>query len=261
MLTAELDTVIRSMHVAEITYPGTRLDLPDHDLAFELEGMLRNLEDRVAEAAIALTMFESSANSRADPRAEWERDAHIRQEVDNHLRAEVGDAYFHDSDRYRLESERRVLRKKAELGIVPQTYSHKVPFIHAHSFVYAVDSFGRFLDEICNYDTIPQGVSEARDEFDRRLPMVRKIRNSAMHLEDRSRRYASANDRRKGKRMNVQGFLGLSNLEGNLLCYTIDDGTYQKIAISQDTLRMLVETVNKVLHAFPWKGPPHVAPS
>ena len=34
-----------------------------------------------------------------------------------------------------------------------------------------------------------------------------------------------------------------------------------EIAISQATLQVLVETVNKVLHAFPWKGPAHVAPS
>ena len=42
--------VIRSMHMAEVIYPGRWLDLPGRDLAFELEGMLRNLEDRVAEA-------------------------------------------------------------------------------------------------------------------------------------------------------------------------------------------------------------------
>lgn len=169
--------------------------------------------------------------------------------------------YFSDFHRYRFESERRALRKKAELGVVPRAYAHKMPFIHAHSFVYAVDSFGKFLDELCDYAATPQAVSEARDKFDQRLPMVRKIRNSALHIEDRSRRYASAHDKRKGKRMDVQGFLGLSNLEGNLLCYTIDDGTYQKIAISQETLQALVDTINKVLSAFPWKGPPHVAPN
>lgn len=249
------------MHIAEVIYPGTWLDLPDRDLAFELEGMLRNLEDRVAEAAIALTMFDASINSRTDPRAEWERDAQIRQEVDDQLRAELGEMYFRDFHSSRFESERRVLRKKAELGVVPRSYSHKIPFMHAHSFVYAVDSFGKFVDELCDYDVVPQAVHEARDEFNQRLPMVRKIRNSAMHLEDRSRRYASSPDKRKGKRMDVQGFLGLSNLEGNLLCYTIDDGTYQKIAVSQDTLQVLVETMNKALHAFPWKGVPHVAPS
>lgn len=249
------------MHIAEVIYPGTWLDLPDRDLAFELEGMLRNLEDRVAEAAIALTMFDASINSGTDPRAEWERDAQIRQEVDNQLQAELGEMYFRDFQRCHFESERRALLKKAELGIVPRSYSHKIPFMHAHSFVYAVDSFGRFLDELCEYDVVPHAVREARDDFNQRLPMVRKIRNSAMHLEDRSRRYASSQDKKKGKRMDVQGFLGLSNLEGNLLCYTIDDGTYQKIAVTQDTLRVLVEAINNVLHAFPWKGPPHVAPS
>jgi len=249
------------MHIAEVIYPGTWLDLPDRDLAFELDGMLRSLEGRVAEAAIALTMFEASLTSRTDPRAEWERDAQMRQEVDNQLRHEIGDRYFQAFDQFRLESERRVLRKKAELGVVPRSYSHKVPFLHAHSFVYAVDSFGKFLDELCDYDVVPQTVREARDEFNRRLPMVRKIRNSALHIEDRSRRYASTQDKKKGKRMDVQGFLGLSNLEGNLLCYTIDDGTYQKIPIAQETLQVLVETINQALRAFPWKGPPHVAPS
>jgi hypothetical protein len=249
------------MHIAEVIYPGRWLDLPDRDLAFELETMLRNLEDRVAEAAITLTMFESSVTSRVNYRVEWEKDTQIRQEVEAQLMTEVGDLYFREFDRYRLEGDRRALRKKAELGIPPRSYSGKVPFIHAHSFVYAVDSFGKFLDELCDYDATPQAVKEARDEFDARLPMVRKIRNSAMHLEDRSRRYASVRDKREERRMDVHGFLGLGNLEGNLLCYTIDDGTYQKVAISQDTLQVLVETVNKVLQAFPWKGPPHVAPS
>ena len=250
------------MHIAEIIYPGTWLDLPDHDLAFELQGMLRHLEDRVAEAAIALTMFETPSDSRVDPRAEREKDAQIRQEVEHQLRSEVGDGvYFQHFESCRLECERRVLRKMAELGALPRSYSHNIPFIHAHSFVYAVDSFGKFLDELCEYDAIPNPVCEARDEFNQKLPMVRKIRNSAMHLEDRSRRYASARDKKEGKRMAVQGFLGLSNLEGNHLCYTIDDGTYQKIAVSQETLQVLVETISKVLHAFPWKGPSHVAPS
>ncbi len=250
-----------SMYIAEIVYPGTWLDLADRNLAFELEGMLRNLEDRVAEAAIALTMFEASRGSSYDPRREYERDAHIRQEVDAQLRAEVGELYYRDFDRFRLEKDRRALKRKAELGVIPRSYSHKIPFIHAHSFVYAVDSFGKFLDELCDYDVVPAAVREIRDEFNARLPGVRKIRNSALHLEDRSRCYASAQDKKKGKRMEVGGFLGLSNLEGNQLCYTIDDGSYQRIAVSQETLGVLVETMNKLLSALPWRGPARVAPS
>lgn len=89
---------------------------------------------------------------------------------------------------------------------------------------------------------------------------MRKIRNSALHVEDRSRRYASIKDKRERKRMDVAG-VGLSNLHGNILCYTIDDGTYQGIAISDGTLQVLVDSINKVLAAFRWKGPARISPS
>jgi hypothetical protein len=248
------------MFIAEIIYPGTWLDMPDRDLSSELEGMLHHLEGNVAEAAIALTMFDASRDQRSDSRADWERDAKVRQEVDEQLRVEAGEDYYKKHDEYRLESERRCLKRKAELGIVPRSYGHKIPFIHAHTFVYAVDSFGKFLDELCEYEAVPNVVRASRDIFDEKLPMVRKIRNSALHREDRSRRYASTGDKKKGKKMTV-GFLGLSNLEGGLLCYTIDDGSYQKIAISHETLGILALTCNEVFAALPWKGPPRVAPT
>ncbi len=249
------------MHIAEVIYPGTWLDLPDGTFTTELYVMLLNLEDRIAEAAIALTMFEASINSRPDWRMELERDGQILQEVEDQLRTEVGDEmYFRDFFRFHFEAEHRVLRRKAELGVAPRSYAQKIPFMHAHSFLYAVDSFGKFLDKLCDYEAIPQPVRDARDEFNQKLPMVRKIRNSALHLEDRSRRYASWQDKNKGKRMKIQEIFGFSNLEGNLLCYTIDDGTYQKIAVNEETLRVLVDTINKVVRAFPWKGLPRIEP-
>jgi hypothetical protein len=249
------------MYVAEVFKPGTWLDLADKDLAFELGNMLHQLEDRLAEAAIALTMFESSMQQHhRDPRAEWDADAKLRQEVDDSLRQEVGHLYYQDYERFRIEGERRALMRRAERGIPPRSYAHKVPFMHAHSFVYAVDSFGRFLDELCDYNVIPEAVRTIRDGFNDRLPMVRKIRNSAVHAEDRSRGFGSADDKRKGKKMQVTGFLGLSNLEGNNLCYTIDDGSYQRVAITADTLSVLVETLNKALLALPWKGPASISP-
>lgn len=247
------------MYIAEIIRPGIWLDLPDRDVSFEIDGMLRSLEDRVAEAAIALTMFESAISSRGDPRSDWERDAAIRREVDDLLKQEVGELYYRDFDKFRLEGERRVLKRRSELGIVPSSYAHKIPFIHAHTFVYAVDSFGKFLDELCEYEALPNTMKAIRDSFNAQLPTVRKIRNSALHVEDRSRRYASIGDKKKGRKMEV-GFLGLSNLEENQLCYTIDDGTYQKVAVSPDTLGVLVEATNKIFNALPWKGPASIIP-
>ncbi|SOZ17071.1 hypothetical protein CBM2609_A110005 [Cupriavidus taiwanensis] len=63
-----------------------------------------------------------------------------------------------------------------------------------------------------------------------------------------------------GKKMETQGFLGLSNLEGNALCYTVDDGSYQRVEVSAATLNLLVELANKVLAQFEWHGPARIEP-
>ncbi|WP_199671572.1 hypothetical protein [Salinisphaera sp. Q1T1-3] len=249
------------MYVAEINRPGTWLELGDRDLAFEIEGMLRSLEDKVAEAAIALTMFESSKNENRNPREEWERDAGIRSEVDENLRSELGEAYYLNYDQTQVERDRRILRRRAELGLAPRSYLHKIPFIHAHTFVYAVDSFAKFLDELKEYEVAPSDIRTIAEELDTHLPMLRKIRNSALHSEDRQRRYASLADKKRGKRMTIEGFLGLSNLHGNELGYTIDDGSYQKILIGVETLEVIVKSVNDALSAFCWTGPATISPT
>lgn len=250
------------MYVAEIIRPGTWLKLPDPEIKHEVEQMLSSMENRVAEAAITLTMFEMASFARSqDSNDEWERDRQIRSEVSELVRQEAGELYYQDYDRYSLESDRRVLKRKAELGITPRSYGHKIPFIHAHSFIYAVDSFGKFLEELCDYPNLPGAVTALRDSFDAELPTVRKIRNSAMHIEDRSRGYGTPGEKRKGIRMQTNGFLGLSNLEGNQLCYTIDDGTYQRVAISAGTLETMTRILNQLLSSFEWEGSPRVSPS
>ena len=60
--------------------------------------------------------------------------------------------------------------------------------------------------------------------------------------------------------METYGFLGLGNLEGNYLCYTIDDGTYQRIEISTTVLNILVKIMNDVILSFQWKGKAYIGP-
>jgi len=249
------------MYLYELTYPGTWLQLESDEVRFEIEGALRALEGILTEAAIALSMFEESQSQRPDPRNEWERDAEIRRQAEDEIRKEAGDDYYQNFDEYRLLSEKRVRDKKAELGMLPRSYLHKIPFIHAHTFVYAVDSFGKYLEVLQEYDEIPGEIEKCSHEFDRLLPSVRKIRNSALHIEDRSRGYGPPRDKKKGKKMEVEGFLGLSNLEGNSLCYTIDDGSYQRVEISPEVLGILVSLANRVLASFEWSGPTRIEPS
>lgn len=249
------------MYIFELNYPGTWLEFQNDELKFEIEGMLRSLEGIITEAAISLSMFEACQGQRNDPKAEWERDAELRCEIDEKVRAEAGDDYYQNHEKYSLISEKLLRAKKAELGILPRSYQHKIPFIHAHTFVYAVDSFGKYLEELSAYDGMPKVVSQCVDEFNRLLPSVRKIRNSALHIEDRSRGYGAPREKKKGIKMELQGFLGLSNLEGNLLCYTIDDGSYQKVEISVGVLNILVNLANHLLGGFQWKGPARIEPN
>lgn len=89
------------MYVAEIIRPGTWLKLPDPEIKHEVEQMLSSMEDRVAEAAITLTMFEMASFARSqDSNHEWERDRQIRSEVSGLARQEAGEIYYQDYDRY-----------------------------------------------------------------------------------------------------------------------------------------------------------------
>ena len=249
------------MHIFELNYPGTWLEFQNEELKFEIEGMLRSLEGVITEAAISLSMYEACRRHRSDPREEWDKDAELRRQINEEIRVEAGEAYFNDFEKYRLISEKLFRAKKAELGIWPRSYIQRIPFIHAHTFVYAVDSFGKFLAEINAYDGMPEVVTQCEDEFNRQLPSVRKIRNSALHIEDRSRGYGSLSGKKNGKKMELKGFLGLSNFEGNFLCYTIEDGSYQKVEISVGVLNILVQLANRLLASFQWKGPARVEPS
>ncbi|WP_404298048.1 hypothetical protein [Halomonas sp.] len=249
------------MYIYELNYPGQWLELENDDIKFEIESLLLLLEGTLTEAAIALSMFEESRSQRPDPRDEWYRDAGLRQQINEEIRNEVGDHYFQNIDAYDILAEKRMRAKKAELGILPRSYLHKIPFIHAHTFVYAVDSFGKFLEALQDYDETPKEVEECLNQFDCLLPWVKKIRNSALHIEDRSRGYGPPWHKKKGKKMEVQGFLGLSILEGNSLCYTIDDGSYQRVEISSNVLGILVSLANRLLVSFEWSGPERIAPS
>jgi hypothetical protein len=248
------------MYAAEIFYPGTWLKIENKDIAFEIKSMLDCLVGLVAEASIALEMYIQAKDIKIDPNADSESDEAIRAEIDEQLKAEIGDVYGAQFFEYYLELNRRIRARKIELGIMPQSYLRKIPFIHAHSFLYAVDSFGKFLDEISANEAAPKELSVLSDEFNERLPAVRKIRNSALHLEDRLRRYASYTDKKMGKRMDVRGFLGLSNLENDDLCYTIDDGTYQRVSIKIETLKVLEDIASRTLAAFQWSGPQRFEP-
>ncbi|HIF9167453.1 TPA: hypothetical protein ACX6QH_002672 [Photobacterium damselae] len=263
------------MYIANIEYPGTWIQSENDNKAFELSNLLSSMETHLADMAISLTMFEEVARNssvRRDHAVEWEKDRALRQQVENEYKQGLptDEDIYQNYDYHRSEIEKLVRREKLKQGIIPRSYEHRYVFIHAHSFISSADSFSKFLNVLAEESEL-SAISELIEELNTNLPALRKVRNSAQHSEDRSRGYGKPADVRKKKKMDLKpvdngmiksdsGVLALSCLNGNRLGYTIDDGSYQDVEISVNTLAYLSEIFQKALNCFEWHGPVQLKP-
>lgn len=113
---------------------------------------------------------------------------------------------------------------------------------------------------------LPPGVASASESFATALPSVVEIRNSAHHVEDRARSKG-----RNDKPLTLQpidnnmiksagGALVLSALNNNRLGYTLGDGYYDEVEISESSVNAAREAVQAVLDALNWRGPQRFIP-
>jgi len=158
-------------------------------------------------------------------------------------------------------------RQEWAAGRMPDNYQHRLPFIHAHTVVYALDSIGKALDALTGISGLPAAVTTARDGYRAALPNLVHVRDSAHHVEDRARGLD-----RRGRPLVLQpvdnqmfnapnGMLGLSNLNGNKLGYTASDGHYHEIEISANSVQAAQAAIQQTLDAFSWRGPTRAVPS
>lgn len=222
------------MKLYGVHYPGTWLDGLDQERAHDIQSLLRVCENHLIDAGLALAMFNDA-----------------RTQLEMSIRGsgvEASDAEIFD-------------------GELPRNYRHRLPFVHAHTVLYALDGVKRALAVLANEAGLPPAISEASADFISLFPGLTPIRDSSHHLEDRTRRLA-----RFGKRLKLQpvttgainapggGFLGLDNLEGDDLCFTGSDGAYHRVAINDANLRLAQSAVQSVVDALTWKGPPIFLP-
>ncbi len=145
-------------------------------------------------------------------------------------------------------------------GVPPESYEHRLPFIHAHTVVYALDSIGKIL-KVLSGMSLSARVKDALDDYRSELPDLVAVRDSAHHSEDRSRGL----DRNR-QPLTLQpinntmihapngGVLALSNLNGNLLGYTTGDGEYREVEISSVSISAAQTAIQKVLDSLTWRG-------
>src|SRR2546427_8244183 len=263
------------MQVAELTYPGVWIDLPNQQQAHALYSLLLVIEQKVTEASVALNHFEaaSAQSGASQTREEWERDAERRRElVSKYEREQVtSPTGYPDSSRYAEVHYQADVEAKREgwlAGLPPHAYQHALPFLYAKAFLYAVDSIGKLLCALSEADGAPAGVAVLKESFSQSFPTFREVRNSAQHVEDRIRGLG-----RGGQPLNLRpvqnqmvnapagGVLIIDSLNGNKFGGTLANGEHGEIEVSVASLERVGDLVQALIDSFQWKGSKRHYPS
>lgn len=262
----------RVMQVFELHYPGAWLEgVPDPKQRSQLLGLLHHLESQLADAAIGLACFDAAlAMSRSEP-GRIRRGAAARivgQAIESELPATLTREERWAASREIPEAaDLQVRRDEWAAGRMPDGYQFRLPFLYAHTVLYALDTISKTVEVLADME-LPQGVADASHAFSAALPDLVQVRNSAHHMEDRAR---GLDSRRKPLVLQPidngaisapsGGALALSNLNGNLLGYTVSDGRHGEVEISAASVAAARTAIQGVLDALSWSGSPRIVPN
>jgi hypothetical protein len=261
------------MTVFPIRYPGTWLELGDTDVAWRVQSTFHLLESQATDAFVSVNLFVAARapDGGANLKDDWERAAETRQQVETSLIREVAiqhgvgesDIYCRlNWDAVREEVDRRVSVRRWEQGETPRAYRRRLPFLHAHSFLYAVNSFGAILSTLTVEPGLPDCVKSEDEAYRQAFPSAREVRNSAQHIEDRGRGLGKNKKPLQPKPITNQfvhapggGALMLGNFFDDRLGYTMADGEHGEIAVSLESAGRVQGSFQRLLDGFTWRGP------
>lgn len=256
------------MYIVPVRYPGTWLEFTPEDAGRDAESLLRTMTAGLAEAAISLGWFEAERSAPTDHSAEWEASSELRREALEMVRARLGgDPFGGDWERENAEAEEVALRLAAERGMVPRGYRNRTVFMHARTFLYALDSIAKALGVLGKMTGVPAGVADALRDWDAMFPTVKAVRDSAHHMEDRARGLGRGEKPLNLKPMNnhiVSGggtALILDSLFNSRYGTTTASGDFEEIDVTADSLAAAQRVVQSALDAFTWRGPSRLEPN
>lgn len=264
------------MHVFELLQPGTWLQgfYEAHEVRCDVESLLRLLVGSVEDAAIALSLFEQSqahafVHTSAD---KWEADGVLVRSIEAELERQLphdlsSDQRWNAMDRIRESARAEAKRQRWRSGEVPEGYRQRMPFVHAKSFVYALDTLLKAAQQLSLLDGVPSEVDRHVKDLGAAFPDLIHVRDSAHHAEDRVR------GMRRRARIDLQpvvnevihapsgGVLVIDMLSNNMYGGTLGDGSYGQVEVSAESLTKAGTAVQRILDSFAWHGPPMHLPS
>jgi len=253
--------------------PGTWLDYEDSDWAWSTASLLQHMEQQFFEANLCLNLFLANlnSNSRDHSRDDWERDSQRRAAI----RKEVEEGTDHSEfsrerwEEIQIETELRFKREAWRNGRLPREFSHNQIFIHARSFLYALDLFEKFLTALKQTPGVPREIKQIRKEFLAAFPDLKGVRDTAQHMEDRARLRSSSKSSKPLELKPIDnhivkaegGVLILNSLIGTKYGNTMSDGHYGEVDVSPESMEKLRDIFQRIVDLFAWKGPKRHSPS
>lgn len=238
------------------------------DVAHELQLLTGLITKGVFDAVLALRMYEEASEDRGIDRV---LDKSNRNRDRTRVREEelaAADTGELDSggdvqrmDRIRQRAERDVVQEMWEEGELPSELEHRLPFLHAQTFVGSLAQVRRALGVMARIVPDLAELAAACSDFDEALPSLKGVRDSVEHAEDRIRRR-----NKKGQGITLApvttsaihapagGVLIGGNLTGNHFGWTVEDGTFQEIEISDRSVEVARVAVQRALDGLPWRS-------
>lgn len=250
------------MYIASVTFPGMALELSPDESRSHVQALFRNMTSALAEAAVSLGWFEADRSTSEDGRAAWDLSQAIREEARRAIRGDASDDLrLPASDRERVEIEALALEIARSRGIHPPEYRSLVVFLHARTFLYALDAVARSLGAIAKTPGVPRDVEDIAAAWAAACPTVQAIRDSSHHMEDRAR--GLDRNRRPLQLKPIVtpyisasgGALILNSLTDNRYGTTTAAGDFEEVDVTPASLEMARSLVQRAIDAFSWTGP------
>lgn len=254
------------MIIFELTKPGNRIiQSDDTHNNFEFDSLIMHLIGTFYEANIALNLYlgekENSQLYFQKEREYWDTDSELKSQIRNKIELKYPDnKKFKNYDEIRYKVELEFKRSIWKRGRVPADLKHKLIFIHAKNFLFALDNFEKQFKKLLKDKLTPESCNPLYDKLTEAFPKLTELRNSAHHQEDRIR------GEKYGKKIDLKpisnglihapqgGALVINSLNGNNYGSTLGDGTFGEVEVSIESMSKLQSILQEFINLLKWEG-------
>jgi len=264
-------------HIIEVWWPGTKVVGLSPEAERLVHTQTHNLVRALDDAAIALSMFDYEyaqalqrplQRPRESLKTEFERENQRRREIENEVRNRLR-IPRDDFSRLREITQTAEVELKRERwlsGVLPRSYAQRLVFVHARSYLFALDRLERCFAGIVEHAEAPSAAKDEYAIFVAAFPQLSDVRDSVAHYDERSVGKGRGGGKLKLKPVSKRmieapgGALIIELLNDRHFGCTLADGHYGEVEISIDRLSTAAGCVQRLLDAFDWQGPSRHVP-